>query len=195
NLVAGDTNESGDIFVHDCQTGQTTRVSVDSSGAQGNRNSNYPSINGDGRYVAFQSDATNLVAGDTNESGDIFVHDCQTGQTTRVSVDSSGAQGNFISYNFSISGDGRYVAFQSDATNLVAGDTNGYGDIFVYDRQTGQTTRVSVDSSGTQGNHNSIYPSINGNGRYVAFQSYATNLVAGDTNGSWDIFVYDRQAP
>jgi len=130
----------------------TTRVSVSSGGVQGNNVSNSPSISADGRYVAFQSSATNLVAGDSNGTADVFVHDRSTGQTTRVSVAGDGSQGNNVSYNPRLSGDGRFVAFRSDATNLVAGDTNGVRDVFVHDCVTGATTRVSVDSGGVQGN-------------------------------------------
>jgi|GEM_PF-2042504 len=193
NLVAGDTNGKTDIFAYDYQTGETTRVSVYSDGTQGNNSSFYPSISTDGRYVAFQSLATNLTAGDTNNASDIFVHNRETGETTRVSVYSDGTQGNGNSYNSSISADGRYVAFESNATNLVADDTNSKSDIFVHDRQTGETIRVSVYSDGTQGNNSSFYPSISTDGRYVAFQSLASNLTAGDTNNASDIFVHDRQ--
>ena len=149
NLISGDTNAADDIFVHDRQTGQTARVSVDSSGNETNEGSYSPAISSDGRFVAFSSYATNLVSGDTNGLIDIFVHDRQTGQTTRVSVDSSGfeANGESAEHPVEISGDGRFVAFSSDATNLVNGDTNGVTDVFVHDRQTGQTARVSVDSS------------------------------------------------
>jgi len=192
NLVTGDNNLVQDIFVHDTQTGTTTRVSVDSEGAEDIVNSNNPSISADGRYVAFDSGATNLVTGDTNGVYDIFLHDTQTGTTTRVSVDSVGAQGNGNSNNPSISSDGRYVAFHS-YSNLVAGDTNGVLDIFIHDTQTGTTARVSVDSNGTQGDGDSFYPSISADGRYVAFVSAATNLVAGDTNGMMDIFLHDTQ--
>ena len=194
NLVDGDTNGVSDIFVHDRQTGQTTRVSVDSGGSQATGgNSGSPSLSADGRYVAFGSRATNLVQGDTNGVGDVFVHDRQTGQTTRVSVDSDGTQGNNHSSSPSISADGRYVAFYSSAGDLIVGDTNGVGDIFVHDRQTGQTTRVSLHSEGTQGNNHSSSPSVSADGRYVAFYSDATNLVDGDTNGVGDVFVHDRQ--
>ena len=192
NLVDGDTNDARDIFVHDRQTGETARVSVDSDGMQADGYSWDPSISGDGRYVAFESWATNLVDGDTNDNWDIFVHDRQTGQTERVSVDSEGAQGNSGSFDPSISADGRYVAFTSGAT-LVLTDTNFALDIFVHDRQMGETTRVSVDSDGTQGNGNSEYASISADGRYVAFQSSAHNLVTSDTNGVPDVFVHDRQ--
>ncbi len=151
-------------------------------------------ISADGRYVAFLSWATNLVPGDTNGSGDVFVHDRQLSTTERVSIDSSGAQEDGSCSSISISADGRYVAFQSYATNLVPGDTGLYEDIFVRDRQLGTTERVSVDSSGAQGNDDSYSPSISADGRYVAFYSAADNLVPGDTGGLWDIFVRDRNA-
>ena len=124
--------------------GDTTRVSVDSSGAQSDNYSRFPSISGDGRYVAFESEASNLVAGDTNGGGDVFVHDRQTGATTRVSVSSTGEQADNSSGAAAISGDGRYVAFYSYASNLVAGDTNGMVDIFVHDRQTGANMLASL---------------------------------------------------
>jgi VCBS repeat-containing protein len=200
-LVAGDTNGTSDVFVHDRQTGETRRVSVASNGTQGNSQSNEPSLSADGRYVAFSSVASTLVAGDTNGTYDVFVHDRQTGETQRVSVASNGAQGNGESHQPSLSADGRYVAFPSVATTLVAGDTNGTRDVFVHDRQTGETRRVSVASDGTQGNGSSgttanatpERPSLSADGRYVAFSSNASTLVAGDSNGALDVFVHDRQ--
>jgi Tol biopolymer transport system component len=201
NLVPGDTNGEGDVFVHDRQTGVTERISVSSDGAQGDGGSGEPSISGDGRFVAFVSGATNLVPGDTNEQGDVFVHDRQTGVTKRISVASDGAQGDGGSGEPSISVDGRFVAFSSQATNLVSGDTNGwfeeYGyvllDVFVHDRQTGMTERVSVASDGTQGDEESMGPSISGEGRFVAFLSWASNLAPGDSTSGGDVFVHDRQ--
>lgn len=193
NLVTGDTNDYGDVFVHDLQTGQTSRVSVSSDGIEGNGHSRLPTISADGRYVVFGSTAGTLVAGDTNFQEDVFVHDRQTGQTTRVSVASDGTQANNGSRLYTISANGRYVAFLSNATNLVSGDTNHKDDIFVHDRQTGQTTRVSVASDGTQGNGSADHPSISSDGRYVVFSSSATNLVYGDTNDKPDIFLHDRQ--
>jgi Tol biopolymer transport system component len=210
NLVAGDTNDADDIFVRDRQTGTTQRVSVDSSGNQVDGNSISPSISSDGRFVAFSSNASNLVAGDTNAMVDVFVRDRQTGTTQRVSVNSSGNQAHLSrhgSYDCSISPEGRFVAFTSGAKNLVPGDTNGKQDIFVHDRRTGTTQRVSVSSSGTQGDGHSGYyyggfitrPSISAEGRLVAFDSDATNLVSGDTNGAADVFVnefkVDTNAP
>ncbi|MGK2958982.1 MAG: DUF6531 domain-containing protein, partial [Acidimicrobiales bacterium] len=192
NLVPDDTNEAADAFVRDRQLGTTTLVSVSSEGAQGNRNSDLPSISADGRYIAFRSGATNLVPDDTNDFEDAFVRDRQLGTTTLVSVSSGGAQGNRDSYFTSISADGRYVAFSSGATNLVSGDTNEFEDAFVRDRQLGTTTLVSVSSGGAQGNDDSFFSSISADGRYIAFGSVATNLVPGDTNGAANLFVVDR---
>lgn len=194
NLVVGDTNSLRDVFVHDRQTGVTTRVSVDSGGGQAvGSGSDRPAISADGRYVAFGSGASNLVVDDTNGAYDIFVHDRQTGATTLVSVDSAGGQGNYISDFPAISADGRYVAFGSGASDLVADDTNSVADIFVHDRQTGVTSRVSVDSQGNQGDRDSFYfPAVSADGRFVTFASESSNLVAGDTNGVFDTFVHDR---
>src|SRR4028119_1476418 len=168
-----------------------TRVSVDSAGNQGNSFSGFPSISADGRFVAFSSGASNLVPGDTNNTGDIFVRDRLTNTTTRVSVDSAGNQANSDSNSPSISADGRFVAFYSDASNIVPGDTNSNRDIFVRDRLTNTTTRVSLDSAGNQANNSSRDPSISADGRFVAFVSFASNLVPGDTNRDFDIFVRD----
>lgn len=192
NLVSGDTNNIHDVFVHDQQTGITTRVSVASDGMQSNAWSASPTISSDGRYVAFESAASNLVSGDTNNIHDVFVHDRQTGITTRVSIASSGAQGDRQSGDPALSAEGRYVTFYSGATNLVSGDTNDKNDIFVHDRQTGATTRVSVASDGTQGNDFSGRATISAYGRYVAFVSSASNLVSNDTNNTSDIFVHER---
>ena len=188
----GDTNGFVDVFVHDRQTGATERVSMDSAGSQGDGVSAWPSISADGRFVAFNSDATNLVPGDTNGRTDVFVHDRQTGTTERVSADSAGVGGGS---GAALSADGRFVAFASDAANLVPGDTNGYPDVFVRDRQTGTIERVSMDSFARQGNNHSFDRAISADGRFVAFASYATNLVAGDTNRVVDVFVHDRRSP
>ena len=193
NLVAGDSNGRTDVFLHDTQTGTTTRVSVDSAGGEGNQVSIAPSISADGRYIAFMSAADNLVAGDSNVGWDVFLHDTQTGATTRISVDSAGGEGNGDSMLPSISADGRFIAFMSVATNLVGGDTNGFTDIFLHDTQTGATTRVSVDAAGVESNDHSNRPALNEDGRYIAFTSEATNLVAGDGNGRTDIFLHDTQ--
>jgi Tol biopolymer transport system component len=193
NLVSGDSNGMQDIFVRDRNTGTTYLVSRSSAGVVGGGMSLDPSISSDGRYVAFESSATNLVSGDTNLLQDIFVRDRNTGTTYLVSRSSAGVQTDGVSYDPSLSGNGRYVAFDSSATNLVADDTNGARDIFVRDRNTGTTYRVSVSSSGTEATAASYSPGISSDGRYVAFESAATNLVTSDTNGQEDIFVRDRQ--
>jgi Tol biopolymer transport system component len=193
DLVPRDTNNQTDIFVCDQQAGIIGRASVDSSGAEGNNKSWHARISADGRFVAFTSDATNLVPDDRNSPwADVFVHDRDTGATERVSVSSSGREGDGGSVSSSISADGRLVAFRSDATTLVASDRNGKQDIFVHDRRTGVTERVSVNSSGDEVDGDSSDPAISGDGRFVAFASKATNLVDGDTNGHEDIFVHDR---
>ena len=194
NLVAGDTNGRLDVFVHDRQGGATTRVSVASDGVQANRHSLKPTISAAGRFVTFESEALNLVAGDTNNADDAFVHDRANGATIRVSVASNGAQGNDLSAEPAISGDGRFVAFRSLASNLVAGDTNNVNDVFVHDRSCGRTARVSVASGGAQANSDSHEPAISANGRFAGFFSVSSNLVAGDTNGAYDIFVHDRHS-
>jgi Ca2+-binding RTX toxin-like protein len=194
NIVPGDTNSNRDIFVRDRLTNTTARVSVDSAGNQANDASDRVSISGDGRFVAFSSEASNLVPGDTNGDPDIFVRDTLTNTTTRVSVNSAGNQQNGSSlFNApSISADGRFVAFSSSASDIVPGDTNSSQDIFVRDRLTNTTTRVSLDSAGNPGNSSSESPSISADGRFVAFTSFASNIVPGDTNSTGDIFVRDR---
>ena len=194
NLVAGDANGARDVFVRDLQTGETTRVSVSSSGAEANGDSFAPAISSDGRYVAFASAASNLVDGDTNEANDIFVRDRQTSTTARVSVGFDGSQANGGSDQPSLSGDGRLVTFTSAATNIAAGDLNGNRDAFVYDRQTGTAVDISVDSTGLQADLDSFTPQLSANGRFVAYTSFADNLIPGDLNEGSDVFVRDLQA-
>jgi hypothetical protein len=192
NLVAGDTNGVYDVFLRDLVGGTTTRESLDSAGVQGNSNSAWPSSSIDGRFIAFHSTATNLVPGDGNGTLDIFVRDTHLGLTTRASVDTAGAPGNSSSTNPALSADGRFVSFRSVADNLVAGDSNGWADIFVHDRLSGITTRASVNSGGAQSDSSSVLSTISDDGRYVAFDSFATTLVAADTNQAEDVFVRDR---
>ena len=180
NLVTGDTNNTSDVFVHDRGTGKTERVSVDSNGNQLPGGGGTPSISGDGRFVAF-------------ESGDnIYVHDRITGQTELISQSSEGIRGNAPSSHSSISNDGRFVAFESVATNLVENDTNGWRDVFVRDRLLGVTTRISVASDGTQGNADSYWAAISGDGNFVVFSSAANTFSPDDTNPYPDIFLHDR---
>ena len=170
------------------RTSSHTRVSVHSSGTQADGNSEEPNISADGRYVAFRSVASNLVDDDTNEEWDIFVRDRQTDLTERVSIDSFGNQANGWNGVTAISSDGRYVTFVSDADNLVNNDSNGQRDAFIHDRETGATERISAHSNGTQANGISQNPSTSDGGRYVAFESRASNLVDSDTNGKRDVF-------
>jgi Tol biopolymer transport system component len=193
NLVPGDINAYGDVFVRDRLTGITERVSVSSEGIQGNHESGYPSISADGRYVAFDSYAWNLVPGEVNDRvRDVFVRDRLTGTTELMSLSSGGEHGNEDSYRPSISADGRFVVFDSVANNLVAADDNYEWDAFLRDRMARTTELVSLSSCGEQGDDPSYSPCISADGRFVAFCSWADNLVADDTNGLLDAFVRDR---
>jgi Tol biopolymer transport system component len=194
DLVAGDTNSAPDVFLQDRQTGTIERISLDTSGGDPNAPSLSPSISADGRYVAFGSLASDLVAGDTNSVSDVFVHDRQSGTTERISVDTTGADSNGLSDVARISADGRYVAFNSSASDLVAGDANSDFDVFVHDREGGTTERVSLDTAGGDPNGSSSNPAISADGSYVAFQSGASDLVAGDANSVSDVFVSDRES-
>jgi hypothetical protein len=196
DLVPQDTNGfDQDVFLYDLTTGQTTLISVSSTEVQSDDFSYYPSISGDGRYIAFFSYARNLVPGDTNGKADVFVRDRQAGMTERVSVASGGTQARGgDSTQAVISDNGRYVAYVSQATNLVPRDTNHTYDIFVYDRKARRTTRVSVTSTGAQADSYSVWPSISADGRYVAFSSSAKNLAPDNDDFFEDVFVRDRVA-
>ncbi len=194
NLVPNDKNNCRDVFVRDRLLNTTIIVSVSDNGTQGNSTSDRPCISSDGRYIAFDSYATNLIPDDTNGQADVYVRDLIANTTTRISVASDGTQGNNISENPSISSDGRYIVFESRATNLVANDTNNCSDIFVRDRQTNTTTRVSVASDYLQANDESHNPNISGDGQFVVFESLATNLSPADVCGNRDIFVTDWQS-
>ncbi|MDQ2985551.1 MAG: calcium-binding protein [Armatimonadota bacterium] len=192
NLVVGDTNGVEDVFVHDRLFGQTTRISINTSGVQGNNRSGSPAVDGNGRFVTFSSFASNLVASDTNNQGDVFIHDRVLGTTQVVSKSTGGVLGTHESRLPSISNDGRYVAFQSASANFVAGDTNQLPDIFVRDLIAGETNRVSVAPGGVQANSMSQEAAISGNGEWIAFRSWATNLVPNDTNMQPDVFAVSR---
>jgi Tol biopolymer transport system component len=168
-------------------------VSKATNGTQGNGDSYRPSISADGRYIAFNSNASNLIVDDTNDKMDVYVHDLLTGETSRVSVAGDGTQGNNHSQDPSISADGRYVAFSSTASNFVSSEPF-FSSIFIHNLETGQTSSVSVNSEGTAANSYSFGPSISGNGRFISFTSAADNLVSGDINESDDIFVHDFQS-
>ena len=192
NLVDGDTNGVADIFLLDRTLGTLRRVSVGAGGVQANGSSSFPAVSDDGQVVAFPSDATNLVAGDSNAASDVFVHVVATGLTTRASVGDGGVQANARSLGVDLSADGRHVAFISLASNLVANDTNAVFDGFVHDRLAATTQRISVSSSGTEANLSTSLVRLSADARHVAFYSQAGNLVSGDTNGADDVFVRDR---
>ncbi|HWJ05546.1 MAG TPA: hypothetical protein VNS57_07120 [Steroidobacteraceae bacterium] len=192
-LVAKDTNGSSDIFVRDLATATTERVSVSSSGLQMKAGSRAPVISADGRFVAFQSKAANLVPGDDNEAEDIFRHDRWTGRTILVSRASNGARGNAGSFAPAISANGRFVAFMSNAGNLAPGASGWYRSVYVRDVWRGTTRLVSVNTQGEEGQGDAISLVISADGRYVAFASGAGNLAANDVNGGYDVFVRDLQ--
>lgn len=189
NLVLDDRDGYDDVFVRDLVLHSTVRASVTWNGVEPDRWSYYPAISDDGRFVAFQSLATNMVPDDHNGRDDIVVRDLVAGTTTRVSLSATGGDPELDCYDASMSHDGRFVAFQSLSGNLVAADTNATWDVFVRDRLLGRTTRVSVGATGRQGGAASAHAAVSGDGRSVAFQSEAANLVAGDTNASLDVFV------
>ncbi|MEW6777999.1 MAG: calcium-binding protein, partial [Bdellovibrionota bacterium] len=191
NLVPSDTNGYEDIFLRDRALGTIERVNLGPNGEQTDHRSFEPKISADGRYIAFQSYATNLVPADTNGYQDIFVRDRFFGTTVRASLAHDGSQTASPSYSLSLSADGRYLAFVSSAANLVPNDTNAVQDVFVRDLLASTTRRVNVTPSGAEALAGSSGVSISADGRYVAFDSYATNLVPGDTNNVADIFVKD----
>jgi Tol biopolymer transport system component len=191
NLAFGDQNQKMDAFIRDRTRGKTERVSISSRSQAGDGDSFTTGMSAGGRFVVFSSDATNLVPGDVNAARDVFVRDRGTGLTTRASVSDSWRQGNGASEFGVISDNGRFVAFASEASNLVGHDTNGTRDILVRDRLRDVTLLVSATATGEPGNGPSDFPAISSSGRWIAFSSRASNLVENDTNGVADVFVYD----
>lgn len=187
-----DLNEQADIFVVEVATGAVERISLSTAGDEGDGPSRLPSLSADGRFVAFESEAKTLVANDNNDKRDIFVHDRQTGETVRISESGPGGEGNGHSSRPSISADGRYIAYESLANNLVAGDTNGVSDIFVYDRVTAQTKRVSVATGGIQVENYNKFAVISADARFVTFQSASFDIAPDTVNGFLDVHVHDR---
>ncbi len=200
NLVGDNVGFARDVYIRDTVDETTERVSVDSTGVQGDADSGRPSVSADGRYVAFTSEATNLVTGDTNGLEDIFLRDRAAGTTTRITVGPGGVERNgstflnFVDSGPTISGDGRFVVFQSDADNLIANDTNMATDIFVHDTASGTNTRANVASDGQPADQfrDSNRPSISDNGRFVVFDSLASNLAEGGDQIANSIYLHDR---
>jgi Tol biopolymer transport system component len=188
NLVRHDRNRAGDVFVRDRRVGVTKLVSQTMSGAEANGTSDYPYASADGRFVAFDSLATNLVVGDTNRRADVFVRDLQTGRIRLVSRSVSRGIANGLSFPVGISRHGRYVAFESQASNIVAGGTLGRMAVYVRDLATHRTVRVSPAGAKAP----CYGTSMSSDGRYVVYDSKAANLVASDTNHMEDVFVADR---
>lgn len=189
NLVVGDLNLTGDVFIRDIALGTTERVSLSSTGGELAFGADSPSLSADGNRVAFVGYGDGIVPGDTNGLPDVFVRDRLAGTTVRASLADDEAEPNGFVVSPRISGDGQFVIFLSDATNLVAGDTNGLRDVFVRDLAAQTTARVNVASNGVQANADASFATISGDGQVVAFTSNATGLVAGDTNGTSDVFV------
>lgn len=199
NLVARDTNRRADVFVTDLKTGRTRLVSgpgrrprVSADGEADN-----PALSASGRYVAFESTAGNLTPGDHNHVEDVYLHDVRTGRTHLVSRSrrSGSSSGDGPSYMASVSADGHLVAFASRATNLVPDDTDRAEDVFVWNLRTGRTQLASVRTHGgaapTAPSNRTIYPSLSASGRYLAFHSDANDIVPGDSNAIGDVFVRD----
>jgi len=211
NLVEDDTNicqgagqmgqiftfPCNDVFIHDRQSGETKRVSVTASGGEVTGVSTTTSISANGRFVVFQSGATAFIANDSNDAIDIYLKDMLTGKVERVSVSSDDEQANDGSWNPEISANGRFVTFESRATNLDPADTNDHIDVFVHDRVSGVTKMLSVCACGICSNDLSQRPAINGDGRVIAFESDATNLLVGlgDTNSTVDVFLHEWEPP
>ncbi len=193
NLVPGDTNHTGDAFIRDRQAVTTERVSLTAGGSEADGGSYELALSGDGRYVAFTCAGTNLVPGAPSSSLNVYLRDRQQNTTELVSVSTNGTPGNGNCFFPGISNDGRFVVFESDATNLVPGGPSQQHDIYMRDRLTGITTRESVNYMGMVGNDWSEQPAMSSNGRYIAFSSTATNMVpGGDSNWLHDGFVRDR---
>ena len=190
--------DGGNVAIEQDSTATTTRVSIAFDGNETNSASGSVAISSDGRYIVFQSIASNIVQNDTNNQVDIFIYDSHTQITQRLNIPSGGFfQSSMFNWHtdLSVSGNGRYIVFTSYDNTLVQNDTNETGDVFVHDRQTQTTQRVSLASDGSQGERYQVSDnaSISANGRYVVFNSTANNLVEDDTNNARDVFVHDRQ--
>lgn len=194
NLVPNDNNNLPDVFLYDRNLQETIRIStnkVNDQLGESNGASTHPSISANGQFVVFQSDANNLIQNDMNDAVDIFLYHVATEHIELVSVSWEGGLAAGSSGNPDISSNGRWIAFSSEADNLVPYDTNNVTDVFIYDTDTGRTVRVSVNNEGQEGNHVSHSPAISADGSRIAFVSLASNLVPNDSNERWDIFVRD----
>ena len=191
NLDSADADGFEDIYVKDLVSGTLILASTGSSGTKGNNHSREPSLSADGTKVAFLSFASNLDPGDTDTTPDVYVKDLVSGTLTLASTSSGGTNGNNSSRELSLSADGTKVAFDSFATNLDPGDTDGIEDMYVKDLVSGTLTLASTSSGNTKGNNQSRDPSLSSDGSKVAFRSHATNLHPSDTDGVADVYVKD----
>ncbi|MEL6505487.1 MAG: calcium-binding protein [Pseudomonadota bacterium] len=192
NLVDGDFNNAADVFMHDTATGITKLISRHTDGTQADSDSFGATVSAGGRFVAYHSASANLVDGDVNLTFDIFLFDNATNTTTLISTAADGTAANQASFNPVISADGRFIVYESLASNIVVGDVVGTADLFLYDALTGTTTLISKNSDGIFGNGTSKGQSISADGRYITYDSAATNLVTDDTNNANDVFLFDR---
>jgi Tol biopolymer transport system component len=193
NLVAEDLNGRTDIFIRDFKAGTTKLVNSALGGGVGNGGSARPTVSGNGRFIAFLSTSTDLIAGGTNGLAHVFVRDRKKGKTELISKSSVGTQANGGSLDAVISADGRWVAFESGADNLVVKDTKGKRQIYLFDRDTDKLILVSRNNAGTAGNGQSEEPAISANGRYIVYQSSATNLKSKDNKSRLQIFLFDKR--
>jgi VCBS repeat-containing protein len=192
NLVPGDTNGHRDVFVFDRHIAKMERVSIAQDGQEANGSSGSLSVSEDGRFIAFDSYASNLVLGDTNNRSDVFLVDRLEGTIDLVSIAHNGDESNGSSFAPSLSADGQLVAFSSTASNLVPESDSSTSNVFLFDRLNGSIERISVAYDGSDANGPSYSPTLSGNGQVVSFSSDASNLVAGDSNDLRDTFVVDR---
>jgi len=190
-----DTNGRPDIFVYDQDSERTeiVRPTINGQQVEPNGESGNPTLSADGRYVAFVSNATNLVSPALAEAKfNVYIYDRFSRAIELVSSGSNGLPADKDSQLPSISGDGQLVAYQSDATNLVPGDSNGKRDVFLFDVLTKRTRRISINSDGVQGNQDSQFPAMSQDGKTIVFSSYADNLFSVDFNSTSDIFFANR---
>lgn len=193
NLVDSDSNGADDVFRYDRDTKTTERVSAPLAGTEFDGASTDPDLSSDGRFVVFSSSASNVIEQDGNDASDVFVKDLETGQVELISVALDGQVGNRRSMLPRMSADGRYVVFVSDATNLVEKDSNGARDVFIRDRISGVTERVTLSSANKQLARNSTAPDVSDDGRFVVFETLSDEVVDQDRNGFRDLYLRDRE--
>ena len=189
NLVLGDDNSASDVFVYHRKHDSIELVSPNLEGSSANGASMRPAISKSGRWIAFSSDASDLVGGDSNGARDIFVRDLKKDQTERVSVNTQGVQANGMCYRPAISPKGRVIAFWGPSSSFFPEDINGESDVFLFDRKTKELTLASASTTGASGNGKSAEPAVSIKGKYVAFSSRATDLIEGDSNNAEDLFL------